>query len=53
MKTFIYYHKSDPNKEIISKFSAIDLEDATKIAAHIKQLPEEEFLKLFEIHELI
>jgi hypothetical protein len=53
MKTFIYYSKIDPNKEVISKFSAIDLEDATKIAAHTKQLPEEEFLKLFEIHELI
>jgi hypothetical protein len=53
MKTFIYYHKSDPNEEIIGKIPANDLDDATKIAIHIKQLPEEEFLKLFDIHELI
>lgn len=51
MKDFIYYSKNDILQEPIGKFQAIDLEDAINIATHIKHLPKEEFLKIFEIKE--
>jgi hypothetical protein len=51
MSQFIYYHKNDPNKEPYGKFEAISLEDAILIAAHIKQMPVDEFLKIFKIEE--
>lgn len=51
MKPYIYYNKLDSTKEPQGKFSAIDLEDAIEIAAHIKQMPVEEFLTVFTIEE--
>jgi hypothetical protein len=51
MKPYIYYSKLDSKKEPQGKFSAINLEDATKIAAHIKQMTVEEFLTVFTIEE--
>jgi hypothetical protein len=51
MKPYIYYNKLDSTKEPQGKFSAIDLEDAIKIAAHIKQMPVEDFLTVFTIEE--
>jgi hypothetical protein len=41
MKPYIYYNKLDSTKEPQGKFSAINLEDAIEIAAHIKQMPVE------------
>ena len=51
MKPYIYYNKLDSTKEPQGKLEAIDLEDATKIAAHIKQMPVEDFLTVFTIEE--
>jgi hypothetical protein len=51
MKPYIYYNKLDSTKEPQGKFSAINLEDATKIAAHIKQMSVEDFLTVFTIEE--
>lgn len=51
MKPYIYYNKLDSTKEPQGKFSAISLEDAIEIAAHIKQMPVEEFLTVFTIEE--
>jgi hypothetical protein len=51
MKNYIYYNKLDLSREPQGKFQAINLEDATKIAAHIKQMSVEEFLKIFKIEE--
>jgi hypothetical protein len=51
MKPYIYYNKLDSTKEPQGKFSAINLEDAILIAAHIKQLPINEFLKIFTVEE--
>lgn len=52
MKIFIYYSKSDSTKEPIGKINAIDLEDAKLIASHIKQMPIDVFLKVFEVEEI-
>jgi len=51
MKPYIYYSKLDSKKEPQGKFSAIDLEDAIEIAAHIKQMSIEDFLTVFTIEE--
>ena len=51
MKPYIYYNKLDSTKEPQGKINAIDLEDATKIAAHVKQMPIEDFLTVFTIEE--
>lgn len=51
MSTFIYYNKLDSTKEPQGKFNAISLEDATEIAAHIKQMHVNEFLTVFTIEE--
>ena len=51
MKPYIYYNKLDSTKEPQGKFSAIDLEDAIEIAAHIKQMSVEDFLTVFTIEE--
>jgi len=51
MKQYIYYNKLDSTKEPQGKINAIDLEDATKIAAHVKQMPIEDFLTVFTIEE--
>ena len=51
MKTYIYYNKRDSSKEPQGKFEAIDLDDAVLIAAHIKQIPIDDFLKVFKIEE--
>jgi hypothetical protein len=51
MKNYIYYNKLDLSQEPQGKFQAINLEDATKIAAHIKQMTVEEFLTVFTIEE--
>ena len=51
MKKYIYYNKSDLTKEPQGKLEAINLEDAILIASHIKQMPKEDFLNIFEIKE--
>ena len=51
MKPYIYYNKLDSTKEPQGKINAIDLEDATKIASHVKQMPVEDFLTVFTIEE--
>jgi hypothetical protein len=51
MKPYIYYNKLDSTKEPQGKFSAIDLEDATKIAANTKKMSVEDFLTVFTIEE--
>lgn len=52
MKNFIYYIKLDSTKEPITKFNAIDLEDAKLVASHIKQMPLKDFLKVFKVEEI-
>lgn len=51
MKQYIYYNKSDKTKEPQGKFEAIDLDDAILIAAHIKQMPIDDFLNIFKVEE--
>ncbi len=51
MGLYIYYNKRDKTKEPQGKFEAINLEDATLIAAHIKQISVEEFLNIFTVEE--
>jgi hypothetical protein len=51
MRLYIYYGIDDKTKEPYGKLEAIDLEDAILIAAHIKQMPVEEFLKIFTVEE--
>ena len=51
MKLFIYYNKLDKSQEPQGKLEAINLEDATLIASHIKQMFKEDFLNVFEIKE--
>jgi hypothetical protein len=51
MKQYIYYNKLDSTKEPQGKINAIDLEDAAKIAAYVKQMPIEDFLTVFTIEE--
>ena len=51
MRLYIYYNADDKNKEPHGKFEAINLEDAILIAAHIKQMPVNEFLKIFTVEE--
>ena len=51
MKPYIYYNKLDSTKEPQGKLEAINLEDAILIAAHIKKMPVNEFLKIFTVEE--
>jgi hypothetical protein len=51
MRLYIYYNKLDSTKEPQGKLEAINLEDAILIAAHIKQMPIEDFLTVFTIEE--
>ena len=51
MRLYIYYNAGDKTKEPHGKLEAINLEDAILIAAHIKQMPIEDFLTVFTIEE--
>lgn len=51
MKRYIYYNKFDSTKEPHGKLEAINLEDAILLAAHIKEMPVEDFLTVFEVEE--
>ena len=51
MRLYIYYNADDKTKEPHGKFESINLEDASLVAAHIKQLPVNEFLKIFTVEE--
>jgi hypothetical protein len=51
MGLYIYYNVKDETKEPHGKFEAINLDDAILIAAHIKQLPINKFLKIFTVEE--
>ena len=51
MKQYIYYNKSNKNKEPQGKFEAINLDDAILIAAHIKQMSIDDFLNIFKVEE--
>jgi len=53
MKTFVYYSKNDPNKEIIGKIRSEEINKATKYAADIKRMGLEEFLSIFDIKEYL
>ena len=52
MKRYIYYNKLDSTQEPHGKLEAINLEDAISLAAHIKEMPVEDFLTVFEVEEL-
>ena len=51
MKQYMYYNKSDKNKEPQGKFEAIDLEDAILVASHIKNMNIQDFLTVFKVEE--
>jgi hypothetical protein len=51
MKRYIYYNKFDSTKEPQGKLEAINLEDAILLASHIKEMPKEDFLKVFKVEE--
>jgi hypothetical protein len=51
MKQYIYYNKSDKNKEPQSKFEAINFDDAVLIASHIKRMSIDDFLTVFNVEE--
>jgi hypothetical protein len=51
MKLFIYYNKLDSTQEPQGKLEAINLKDAILIAAHIKQMPVDDFLNVFKVEE--
>lgn len=51
MKRYTYYNKLDSTKEPHGKLEAINLEDAILLAAHIKEMPVENFLTVFEVEE--
>ena len=51
MKRYIYYNKFDSTKEPQGKLEAINLEDAILLASHIKEIPKEDFLKVFKVEE--
>jgi urease beta subunit len=51
MRLYIYHNTNDSTKESHGKIEAINLEDAIKIASHMKQLEVNEFLKLFTVEE--
>jgi len=51
MKRYIYYNKLDSTQEPHGKLEAINLEDAISLAAHIKEMPVEDFLTVFEVEE--
>ena len=51
MSQYIYYRKNDPKKEPYGKFEAVNLEDAILIAAHVKDMSTDEFLKIFKVEE--
>ena len=51
MKRYIYYNKLDSTNEPHGKLEAINLEDAILLAAHIKEMPVEDFLTVFEVEE--
>ena len=49
MIQFRFYYKDDPEKETISSWPAIDLEDAVDKFAQIKRLSVEQFKKLYVV----
>lgn len=50
-KTYAFYLKSDPNKEVIHKVSAFSLNDAISYFSEVKQIDEYTFLQLFKVEE--
>ena len=51
MKTFVYYSKNDPKKEIIGKINSEEINKASKYAAEIKRMGLNELLSIFDIKE--
>jgi hypothetical protein len=51
MKQYIYYNKLDKTKEPHGKFEAINFDDAVLIASHIKRMPVDDFLTVFNVEE--
>ena len=49
MHKYKFYYLRDKSKEAMYIFDAPNIEEAYIIASHIKQLPVEEFKKLFGI----
>lgn len=50
MKTYYFFYKNNP-KDILGKVKAHTLIDAIESASNVKQLPIEEFIKIFEVKE--
>lgn len=49
MKKYKFYSLRDKSKEVIHIFDAPNLEEAYLIASQIKQLPLDEFKKIFKV----
>jgi len=49
MHKYKFYYLRDKSRETIHVFDAPNIEEAYIIASHIKQLPVEEFKKLFGV----
>ena len=49
MFAYRFYSKNDPEKETIMAWPSSSFEEAVERFAQIKQLPKEDFTKLFEV----
>ena len=53
MDTYTYSYRTDSKKEIIGRVQAIDLFEAQKKVAVIKQLSNQDTIQLFEINKAV
>ena len=51
MNRYRFYSKSDPSKETIMSWPSSSFEQAVERFAQIKNLPIEDFTKLFDVEE--
>jgi hypothetical protein len=51
MEKYKFYNLNDKNKESIYSFNALNIEEAYMKASQIKQLPIEEFKKIFGVEK--
>lgn len=49
MKAYTYYSKSDPKKEPIMTWPSSSIEEAITSFAKLKDLPVQEFTRIFEV----
>lgn len=52
MTGYRYYSKNDPSKETIFSWPSSSLEEAVEKFAKLKDLPKEEFIRIFEVEKL-